>query len=122
MNRLRLQSEITRLTVLSLGLASVFAIFTPMAEASVSFLGVAAGDATSTSATLWTRAVDSAAPANTSLTLEYSTAPLPPAVFQGPFLPSGVAQLPGACTTDSAKDYVCKLKLERLTPNTVYFY
>src|SRR6185503_15463926 len=27
-----------------------------------------------------------------------------------------------ACTTDSTRDYVCKLKLTGLVPNTVYFY
>ena len=35
------------------------------AQAELGFLGVAAGDATSTEAVLWTRAVDTSAPANT---------------------------------------------------------
>jgi phosphodiesterase/alkaline phosphatase D-like protein len=123
MNRLRVRFDIARQTLLSVGLASLFAFFTPNAQAAVSFLGVAAGDATSTSAILWTRAVDSAAPANTSLMLEYSTVPLPPAVLgSGAAIFSGITQLPGACTTDSTKDYVCKLKVQGLAPNTVYFY
>src|SRR5262245_43148624 len=123
MNRLRLHSEIARQTVLTISLASSFVIFTPNAQAAVSFLGVAAGDATSTSAILWARAVDENAPANTSLTLEYSTAPLPPGAFNSVSAAlSGVTQVPGACATDSSKDYVCKLKLDGLTPNTVYFY
>jgi phosphodiesterase/alkaline phosphatase D-like protein len=99
------------------------AIFTLNAHASVSFLGVAAGDATSTSAVLWTRAVDSAAPATTALTLEYGTSPLPPdPLNELTALLNGVTQRSGACTTDSTKDYVCKLKLTGLTPNTVYYY
>src|SRR5262249_12605479 len=97
--------------------------FTLNADASVSFLGVAAGDATSTSAILWTRAVDSTVPANTSLMLEYSTSPLPSDVLdQLAALLRGVNQKSGACTTDSTKDYVCKVKLDGLTPNTVYYY
>src|SRR5262245_16045820 len=77
--------------------AIFFAIFTLNAHASVSFLGVAAGDATSTSAILWTRAVDSAVPANTSLMLEYSTSPLPSDVLdQLSALLRGVTQKSGA--------------------------
>src|SRR5262245_61091824 len=124
MNRLRLHSEThNRQTVLSVCVASFIAIFTLNAQAAVSFLGVAAGDATSTSAILWTRAVDSAAPTNTPLMLEYSTSPLPadpvePLVA----LLRGITQKFGACTTDSSRDHVCKLKLDGLTPNTVYYY
>jgi len=103
--------------------AIFFAFFTLNAYAAVSFLGVAAGDATSTSVILWTRAVDSAAPVNVSLMLEYSTSPLPPDLLdQLSALLRGVAQVPAACTTDSTKDYVCKVKLDGLSPNTVYYY
>jgi phosphodiesterase/alkaline phosphatase D-like protein len=123
MHRLRLHSKIPRTTVLSVCFASFFAIFTLNAQASVSFLGVAAGDATSTSVILWTRAVDSSAPANTSLMLEYGTAPLPANLVDGlSALLNGITQRPGACTTDSTKDYVCKVKVEALTPNTLYYY
>src|SRR5262245_57808448 len=123
MDRLRLHGESARKTVLSICLASIFAIFSVNAQASVSFLGVAAGDATSTSAILWTRAVDSNAPANTSLMLEYGPAPLPTEPVNPLMaLLNGIIQRPGACTTDSAKDYVCKLKLDNLTSNTVYYY
>src|SRR5262249_12289254 len=123
MNRLRVHSEITRQTVLSVCFASFFAIFTLNAQGAVSFLGAAAGDATTTSAILWTRAVDSDAPANTPLMLEYSTVPLPPMVLN-PLSAAlrGVTQRPGACITDSTKDYVCKLRVDGLAPNTVYFY
>ena len=113
MNRLRLRSKIVRQTIFSVGLASLFAFFATTAQAAVSFLGVAAGDATSTSVILWTRAVDTAAPANTLLALDMTT---------DPAFASGITHLAGACTTDSTKDYVCKLPVSGLAPNTVYFY
>ena len=123
MNRFCVHSDITRPTVLTVCLASFLAISTMNAQAAVSFLGVAAGDANTTSVTLWTRAVDSDAPANTPLMLEYSTAPIPPTLLN-PLLAAliGVTQRPGACTTDSTKDYVCKLRLDGLASNTVYYY
>jgi phosphodiesterase/alkaline phosphatase D-like protein len=83
------------------------------AQAAVTFLGVSAGDATSTHATLWTRAVDSAAPANLVLRLEITT---------DPAFASSITPFPGACSTDSTKDYVCKVELNGLIPNTVYYY
>jgi len=113
MNRLRPCSEITRRSVLNIGLASVVAIFAAQAQAAVSFLGVAAGDATSTSAVLWTRAMDSAVPGNTILALDIST---------DPAFASAVTRVANACTADSTKDSVCKLKMGALTPNTIYYY
>ncbi len=90
--------------------AAVLAGPFPSARAAVTFLGVAAGDATSTGATVWTRAVDGAAPAATPLTLQISTDP----AF-GTF-----STLTG--TTDAAKDYTLKLDLTGLTAGTVYYY
>jgi hypothetical protein len=59
--------------------------------------------------------VDSAAPANTSPMLEYSTSPLPSDVLdQLAALLRGVNRKSGACTTDSTKDSVCKVKLDGL--------
>ena len=80
------------------------------ARAAVTFLGVAAGDATSNGVTVWTRAVDAAAPAATPLTLQVSTDP----AF-GSF-----ATLTG--TTDAAKDYTWKLDLSGLTAGMTYYY
>src|SRR5262245_40668289 len=101
-------------TVVGLVIAVLCVLLTARAaEAAVSFLGVAAGDATSTKITVWTRAVDTAAPANTPLTLEITTDPA--------FL-SGIMQISGACTTDSTKDFICKLDVNNLVPATVYFY
>jgi len=92
-------------------LAALLALFTT-SQAAVSFLGVAAGDASTTSVTLWTRAVDSAAPANVSLMLNIGT----DASFA-----TGVTRIPG-CVTDSTKDYTCKLEIAGLADGTVYFY
>jgi phosphodiesterase/alkaline phosphatase D-like protein len=62
---------------------------------------------------LWTRAVDAAAPANTPLALDITT---------DPAFASGITHLPTACTTDSTKDYTCKVALGALASATVYFY
>jgi phosphodiesterase/alkaline phosphatase D-like protein len=113
MNNLRLRSDMTRQTVFGVGLASLLVIFTPNVQAAVSFLGVAAGDATSTSAIFWTRAVDSAAPANTPLMLD---------ITSDPAFANGITHNPGACTTDSTRDYVCQAALSGLMPGTVYYY
>jgi hypothetical protein len=113
MNKPHPRSQVTRRTVLSLGVAGLVAFLSPGAEAVVSFLGVAAGDASSTSVTLWTRAVDDADPANTSLMLEITT---------DQAFAKQIEQLPGACTTDSTKDYACKLEVGDLKPNEVYYY
>lgn len=113
MNSLHLCSSRLRRPMLTAGVASLLAIFTPHAQAAVSFLGVSAGDATSTSAVFWTRAVDSAAPASTTLALETTS--------DVAFV-SGVNRVASACTTDAAKDYTCKLQLNGLTPNTMYYY
>ena len=102
MNRLLLRPKITRPTILSIGLASLFAALAPNAQAAFSFLGVAAGDATSTTAVVWTRALDGAAPANTPLALDITT---------DPAFATGITHLPSACTTDSTKDYVCSSQL-----------
>ena len=100
MNRLRVYSALVVICALR-------------AQAAVSFLGVAAGDASSTSAVLWTRAVDSAAPANTPLTVEMAS----DAAFT-----NTTVRVVNACTTDSGRDYVCKAQVSGLTANTLYYY
>jgi alkaline phosphatase D len=94
-------------------IAVLFATFAANAEAAIAVLGVAAGDASSTTVALWTRAVDVAAPATTLLTLLIGT---------DPSLATSVTVLPGACTTDATQDFVCKLDVGGLSANTVYFY
>ena len=102
--------RIARLSSL-LATAGLLTLSTLPAFADVSFLGVAAGDASTTRATIWTRAVDTAAPAATPLTLQFST---------DPTLATGIFTYSGS--TDAGKDYVLKLDATGLTPNTVYFY
>ena len=114
MNRQHLLSHAIRGTVLGMGIVSLSATLTPSADAAVSFLGVAAGDASSNSVTVWTRAVDSAAPANTPLTLEIAT--------DQAFPIGGTTRIVDACTTDAARDYTCKVVASHLSPNTVYYY
>src|SRR5262252_7708537 len=96
-------------TVLGIGIASLFAIFTPRAAAAVSFLGVAAGEASSTSATLWTRAT----PANTTLRLEITT---------DENFAKHIAKISNACVTDSTHDSTCKSQILNMSPHTTYYY
>jgi len=95
--------------VLPIGIASLFAVFTPRAEAAVSFLGVAAGDESSTSATLWTRAT----PANTTLALEITT---------DENFAKHITTISHVCITDSTQDSTCKSQIVDLSPQTVYYY
>src|SRR5262245_40353919 len=97
-----LESPVIRLRLISFCLINFFLLSALTAQAAVSFLGVAAGDAGSTSIILWTRAADNDAPANTPLMVEYSTSPLPAEKLdQVSALLRGITQLPGACVTDS---------------------
>src|SRR5215831_4762858 len=95
--------------VLPIGIASLFAIFASRAEAAVSFLGVAAGDASSTSATLWTRAT----PANTTLGLEITT---------NKNFAKHITKISDVCITDPTQDSTCKSRIVNLSPQTVYYY
>src|SRR5258706_139976 len=78
----------------------------------ITFTGVAAGDATTTDAVLWTRAVDTSAPAAAALTA--LVAPNDPTVTTGVVTFSG--------STDPAKDYTAKVIASNLQPNTRYYY
>jgi phosphodiesterase/alkaline phosphatase D-like protein len=109
MIRPRLCSRLASRILVSIGVATVFTLVAPRAEAAVAFFGVAAGDASSTAATLWTRAL----PAGTDLALEISS---------DPTFKKGVTHLAGACTTDPATDYTCKRTVDDLAPGTVYYY
>ena len=96
------------------GLASFtigLALLATSAHADVTFLGVASGDSSPSTATFWTRAVDSVTPVSVTLTLQITT---------DPTFNTGVSQVTG--TTDVARDYICKLDVINLTPNTKYYY
>lgn len=90
--------------------AAGLAVSAAPAFAAFDFLGVAAGDVSSHDAIVWTRGVDAAAPAATSLTVDISTDP----GF------SSFTSLSGS--TDAAKDYTLKLNVPGLQANTVYYY
>jgi len=94
-----------RLSVASLALIST------SVYAELNFLGVAAGDVSDHDATVWTRAVDPAAPASASLTLEVSL---------DPTFGSGAMALTDS--TAANRDYTLKLDVTGLQPSTVYYY
>jgi phosphodiesterase/alkaline phosphatase D-like protein len=77
---------------------------------SVSFLGVAAGDATSHDAILWTRAQDSASTAGVSLKVLVST---------DPGFGSGLFY---SAITDPAQDYTIHIDATGLQSGTTYYY
>jgi phosphodiesterase/alkaline phosphatase D-like protein len=77
---------------------------------SISFLGVASGDATSSDAILWTRAQDSANPAGVPVTAVVST---------DPGLASGQSY---HGTTDPTQDYTIHLDATGLQSGTTYYY
>ena len=112
MKRLVLMRKVPPAPYRMLACAAVgLAFLITSAQAELGFLGVAAGDATSTEAVLWTRAVDTSAPASTALMLQITT---------DPAFTSGITSLNAA--TDSTKDYTCKVEVTGLQPNTVYYY
>src|SRR5262249_41725627 len=75
------------------------------------FQGVAAGDATSTDAILWTRAVDRFTPASMHLTAQVTT----DSSFN-----SGILSFGG--NTDSTHDYTLKVDATGLQSGTRYYY
>ena len=77
----------------------------------VVFLGVAAGDASSSDVMLWTRALDTNAQVALALVAQVST---------NSAFSSGVTTW--SVNTDTTKDYTAKLNVTGLTPNTKYYY
>jgi phosphodiesterase/alkaline phosphatase D-like protein len=89
-----------------------YVIQTTCADASVNFLGVAAGDATTNDVIVWTRAKDESNPQPTTVNVQIS---------KDPTFGSGVRTLP-AGTADSGTDYTVKAKVAGLQSGTVYYY
>ena len=81
------------------------------ADASVSFLGVAAGDATTNDATVWTRAKDESSPGPTQINVQITT---------DPTFSHGVTTFL-AGTADAPTDYTVKTHIGSLHSATVYF-
>jgi phosphodiesterase/alkaline phosphatase D-like protein len=82
------------------------------AHATVSFLAVAAGDATSDHAVIWTRAKDPASALGASLTAQVST---DPGFGAGTFPVNGL-------TTDPTHDYTVHVDVGNLQSGTRYYY
>jgi phosphodiesterase/alkaline phosphatase D-like protein len=100
-----------RLAALALGAVGI-SLAATSAHADLTFLGVAAGDATSTEAVLWTRAVDTNAPAINFVVANISTNP---SGFGGAIPPIYVIANP-------EKDYTAKVTATGLKPGTRYYY
>ena len=82
------------------------------ADASVSFLGVAAGDATTNDATVWTRSKDESSPGPTQLNVQITTDPN--------FITGVTTLLAG--TADATTDYTVKTNIGTLHSATIYYY
>ena len=100
-----------RSALFNASLASITGLCTPMAHAAFGFTGVAAGDATSDSATVWTRAADDASPVTATVTLSLAT---------DNTMTNIVATTSG--TTAASNDYTLKFSMSGLQPSTVYYY
>jgi len=105
------KQKLPRRAILAASIAASLSFSLQQASASFAFLGVAAGDASDTGITVWTRGVDSAAPASTTVNLQITT----DSTFASFSTVSGLS-------TDSTKDYTAKLDLTTLTPATIYYY
>lgn len=101
----RLKSTLLAALAASLFLSPAAGTAAPM------FLGYSAGDATSTDVTLWTRAVDTSAPAAIQLFAQLTT----DQTFN-----TGVFNF--LVTTVATNDYTVKVQVTQLTPATRYYY
>jgi phosphodiesterase/alkaline phosphatase D-like protein len=106
---------LAKLRSLAVGAAGLAFIAAP-AQAAVSFLGVAAGDADTTSVILWTRAVDDTQPtAAIPVTLQYSTDP----TFNTGVSSQGFTTTP---VLPASGDGTLKVSLTGLSAATRYYY
>src|SRR5262249_21321252 len=81
------------------------------ADADLTFLGVAAGDATTNDVIVWTRAKDESNPQPTDINVQVATDP----TF------SGVSPML-AGTATAMTDYTVKTNIGSLQPGTIYYY
>jgi phosphodiesterase/alkaline phosphatase D-like protein len=96
--------------IVALAFIAAFVTQVRCAYASVSFLGVAAGGATTDDVTVWTRAKDEVSPGPTAINVQIST---------DPNFISGVTTLP-AGTAGAPSDYTVKTNIGSLQSATVY--
>jgi hypothetical protein len=94
--------------VVTLALVAGYMLKTTSADADVTFLGVAGGDATTNDIIVWTRAKDEANPQPTAINVQIST---------DPTFTTGVTTLP-AGTAGSPTDYTVKSNVGGLEPGT----
>jgi phosphodiesterase/alkaline phosphatase D-like protein len=104
--------NLVSLRFVTLVLVTGYMLKTTGADADVTFLGVAAGDATTNDVAVWTRAKDEANPQPTAINVQIS---------QDPTFITGVTTLPEG-TAGSPTDYTVKSNLGALEPGTVYYY
>lgn len=102
----------TTLRIVTLLLTIGYVFKTTVADADVTFLGVAAGDATTNDAIVWTRAKDEGNPQPTDINVQIST---------DPTFNSGVITLL-AGTAALVTDYTVKSNISTLEPGTIYYY
>ena len=100
------------LRIVTLVLVTGYMLKTTGADADITFLGVAAGDATTNDVAVWTRAKDEANPQPTAINVQIS---------RDPTFITGVTTLP-AGTAGSPTDYTVKSNLGGLEPGTFYYY
>ncbi|OLE13566.1 MAG: hypothetical protein AUG52_00580 [Verrucomicrobia bacterium 13_1_20CM_3_54_17] len=100
------------LRIVTLVLVTGYMLKTTGADADVTFLGVAAGDATTNDVAVWTRAKDEANPQPTAINVQIS---------RDPTFITGVTTLL-AGTAGSPTDYTVKGNLGGLEPGTFYYY
>jgi phosphodiesterase/alkaline phosphatase D-like protein len=110
-NRLNMKNFVS-LRIVILVLVTGYMLETTGADADVTFLGVAAGDATTNDIIVWTRAKDEANPQPTAINVQIS---------QDPTFITGITTLP-AGTAGSPTDYTVKSNLGALEPGTFYYY
>jgi phosphodiesterase/alkaline phosphatase D-like protein len=100
------------LRIVTLVLVAGYMLKTTGADADVTFLGVAAGDATTNDVAVWTRAKDEANPQPTAINVQIS---------QDPTFITGVTTLP-AGTAGPPTDFTVKSNLGGLELGTFYYY
>src|SRR5262245_1981491 len=94
----------------ALAIAAGFIITT--ADAALTFLGVAAGDATTNDVIVWTRAEDESNPQPTDISVQVTTDPA--------FISGVSTMLAGTAT--ALTDYTVKTNISTLASGTVYYY
>jgi phosphodiesterase/alkaline phosphatase D-like protein len=96
--------------IVILALVAGYMLKTTSADADVTFLGVAAGDATTNDVTVWTRAKDEANPQPTAINVQISQDPR-----------SLRSHYIARRTAGSPTDFTVKSDLGGLEPGTVYY-